>query len=187
LKYFLDTEFIEEPGYLELISIGIVSEDNRKFYMVNRDFNLKKVWKREWLRENVLLPIYIDKIHGDMRNNISFSRSGMKHVLNMYGEKPFYIAEEIEHFCISSSKPEFYGYYADYDWVLFCWLFGKMIDLPKGFPMFCMDIKQMMVEKGNPKKPKQKGSEHNALDDAIYHKELYDWIVSVPNNLKTKN
>ena len=21
---------------------------------------------------------------------------------------------------------KFYGYYADYDWVVFCWLFGKM-------------------------------------------------------------
>jgi len=42
------------------------------------------------------------------------------------------------------SNPEFYGYYADYDWVLFCSLFGRMIDLPKGFPMYCKDLKQML-------------------------------------------
>lgn len=41
-----------------------------------------------------------------------------------------------------SSIPSFYGYYCDYDWVVFCWLFGKMIDLPKGFPMYCKDLKQ---------------------------------------------
>lgn len=39
-------------------------------------------------------------------------------------------------------NPEFYAYYADYDWVAFCWLFGKMMDLPKGFPMYCRDLKQ---------------------------------------------
>jgi hypothetical protein len=47
------------------------------------------------------------------------------------------------------NKPEFYGYYADYDWVAFCWLFGKMITLPKGFPMYCIDLKQELDEKAN--------------------------------------
>lgn len=44
-------------------------------------------------------------------------------------------------------KPQFYGYFADYDWVVFCWLFGKMINLPKGFPMYCNDLKQEMDRK----------------------------------------
>lgn len=43
-------------------------------------------------------------------------------------------------------KPEFYSYYADYDWVVFCWLFGNMVDLPKGFPMYCIDLKQISDE-----------------------------------------
>lgn len=42
---------------------------------------------------------------------------------------------------------KFHAYYADYDWVVFCWLFGRMIDLPKGFPMYCVDIKQIMDQK----------------------------------------
>jgi hypothetical protein len=29
MKYFLDTEFIEQPNTIELISIGIVAEDGR--------------------------------------------------------------------------------------------------------------------------------------------------------------
>lgn len=44
------------------------------------------------------------------------------------------------------NQPVFYGYFADYDWVLFCSLYGKMIDLPKGFPMYCRDLKQMLDE-----------------------------------------
>lgn len=44
-------------------------------------------------------------------------------------------------------KTEFYAFYADYDWVVFCWLFGRMVDLPKGFPMYCTDLKQILDEK----------------------------------------
>jgi hypothetical protein len=43
-------------------------------------------------------------------------------------------------------QPEFIGYYCDYDWVLLCSLFGRMIDLPKGFPMYCIDLKQNIDE-----------------------------------------
>ncbi len=50
---------------------------------------------------------------------------------------------------VCTTNVEFYGYYCDYDWVLFCSLFGKMIELPKGFPMYCRDLKQMFDEKAN--------------------------------------
>jgi hypothetical protein len=86
-------------------------------------------------------------------------------------------------------KPEFYGYYCDYDWVCFCWLFGKMISLPQGFPMYCRDLKQTFDEKqkfnderykvGDLKKfaayPKQL-NEHNALADAKWNFELYKFL-----------
>jgi hypothetical protein len=93
-------------------------------------------------------------------------------------------------------NPEFYGYYSDYDWVLFCSLFGRMIDLPKGFPMFCVDLKQMVdLEvnrikgnnsfdvalksfKGHSKYPKQI-NEHNALSDARWNFELYKFLQSL--------
>lgn len=45
---------------------------------------------------------------------------------------------------LAENPPEFYAYFADYDWVAFCWLYGRMIDLPTGFPMYCRDIKQQL-------------------------------------------
>jgi len=97
-------------------------------------------------------------------------------------------------------SPEFYGYYCDYDWVVFCWLFGKMNDLPKGFPMYCKDLKQEMdriikkswkdVEMSTwghtgienierlPNYPKQT-NEHNALADARWNFELYRFIQNL--------
>lgn len=91
------------------------------------------------------------------------------------------------------NEPEFYAYYADYDWVVFCWLFGKMMDLPNGFPMYCKDLKQMMDEKQNhidlntsvtePRKdikshtnyPKQE-NEHSAIDDSRWNRKLYEFL-----------
>ena len=77
-------------------------------------------------------------------------------------------------------KPKFYGYYCDYDWVLLCWLFGKMIDLPKGFPMFAFDIQQQIeeykIDKEQLLKEVPQISCHNALQDAIWNKNAYNWI-----------
>ena len=72
---------------------------------------------------------------------------------------------------LADESPIFYGYYADYDWVIFCWIFGKMIDLPEGFPMYCNDIKQLMTEHGITTKVEQdegtqrrwRGSLHEAI------------------------
>lgn len=51
-RFFYDTEFIEEPGYLDLISIGIVDEDgNREFYAGNADCNFDRA--NDWVRKNV--------------------------------------------------------------------------------------------------------------------------------------
>lgn len=42
------------------------------------------------------------------------------------------------------AQPEFYGYFCDYDWVLFATMWGTMMQLPQGFPMYCRDTKQML-------------------------------------------
>ncbi len=88
-----------------------------------------------------------------------FNYKYFRKLINKYGKTNKQIAEEIKDFCTPTltghnlrdndveynknySIPEFYAYYADYDWVVFCWLFGKMIALPKGFPKYCNDLKQ---------------------------------------------
>lgn len=180
MKYFFDTEFLEGPQKtffgktkptIDLISIGIVAEDGREYYAVSKDFNLKQAWKDNWIQENVLLPIYKEWVHGDMRNHFQFSYSTMKWLLKSIGKSNNQISFEIIMFTLdhrheglngwlgftgdyvealkknSIEKPQFYAYYADYDWVVFCWLFGRMIDLPKGFPMYCRDLKQMLDDK----------------------------------------
>lgn len=180
MKYFFDTEFLEGPQKtffaktkptIDLISIGIVCEDGREYYAVSKDFNLKQAWKDNWIQENVLLPIYKEWVHGDMRNHFQFSYITMKGLLKYRGKSNNQISFEVIQFTLdhdyeglngwlgsttdyiealkknSIEKPEFYAYYADYDWVVFCWLFGRMIDLPNAFPMYCKDLKQELDRK----------------------------------------
>lgn len=150
MKYYLDTEFIEYPCTIDLISIGIVSEDNRRLYLISSEFDESKA--SDWVKTNVISKL------GDGER---FSRAAIK--------------DKILEF-VGTDKPEFWGYYADYDWVVFCWLMGTMMDLPRGWPMYCNDLKQLCFSLGNPKLPKQSKGEHNALDDALWNKRIHEWL-----------
>ena len=162
MNYFLDTEFIEYPRSIDLISIGIVAEDGRELYMVNSDCNLDRA--SDWVVENVLkkMPEYSPKIND--------FRSGCESV---WTRKQ--IAFEILQF-IGDDKPIFWGYFADYDWVVFCWLFGPMHRLPQGWPMYCKDLKQEIDRLGVTDLPAQH-DEHNALSDARWCREVYKSFV----------
>jgi hypothetical protein len=52
-----------------------------------------------------------------------------------------------------------------------------MMDLPKGWPMFCMDLKQLCVLKGDPRLPEQTSTEHHALADARWNRDIYRWLT----------
>src|SRR4029077_17890728 len=91
------------------------------------------------------------------------------------------IEREVRAFCDpeKDGKHEFWGYYADYDWVAICQLFGRMIDLPKGWPKYCRDLKQWADDLGNPKLPKQSTDEHSALADAQWNKQAWEFLSSL--------
>jgi hypothetical protein len=160
VNYFIDTEFIEDGRTIDLISIGIVGDDGREFYAISTEFDEGRA--SDWVRAEVLakLPSRADpawKLRGQIRDEI---------VDFIHGQKDVY-------------KPTFWGYYADYDWVVFCWLFGSMIDLPKYFPMYCRDLKQELDSRGNPPIPFLSPAEHHALEDARWNKRVYDWLFGL--------
>jgi hypothetical protein len=208
MRYFLDTEFIEgfrkplfgKPRWgIDLISIGIVGEDGSEYYAISTDFNPRHA--NDWVKKNVLskLPQRYVGFHGSSpteRREAALWKSNKEiksDLLNLFrcGYEDGMI--------VAPSGIEVYGYYADYDWVLLASLFGTMMDLPTGFPMYCRDLKQTVDEKvmtryvENPHKavhtfnnalewlkqdwryPKQK-DEHNALADAKWNYELYKFL-----------
>ena len=163
MKYYIDTEFHEYKkngvNTIELISIAIVTDKGNELYLVSYEFDLAAACKNEWLHDNVIkkLPIIEEWVSLE------------------------YIKEEILKLTRMMDKCEFYGYFCDYDWVVFCWLFGRMIDLPGNFPMFCIDLKQMMEERGLDKEWKRQNcpedhTEHNALADARWNAKLHTAI-----------
>ena len=166
-KYFIDTEFIEgfhkplfgkKRHFIDLISIGIICEDGRTYYAVSNEFNPKDADK--WVKDNVIskLPERVNLIDPSVSPRLKHEalawRSNTqikKDLLEFFG----YAYQEDDFgsscLCASDHDIQIYAYYADYDWVVFCSIFGRMIDLPFEMPMYCRDIKQMFDEAANKK------------------------------------
>lgn len=156
MNIYLDTEFIERPCTIDLISIGLVKETGETYYAISDSFNNNLANK--WVMDNV-----ISKLEPDL------SRKSL-----------LTIKDEIIEF-IGNDEPQFWGYYCDYDWVVFCWLFGSMIQLPNRYPMYCRDLKQELDRLSLDKKWIEKWvgfpqEEHNALEDAKWNRKLHEEI-----------
>lgn len=170
MKYFLDTEFIEDGITIDLISIGIVAEDGRELYLQNTQCDFDKA--SDWVKDNIL-----PHLEGNWKTKTGSDRWKNRHAIavsitRFLGWLPGTGFEK-------SSPPKFWGYYADYDWVVFCQLWGTMMDLPKGFPMYCNDIKQLCDQLGNPRLPEQEKGEHHALSDARWNKQAWEFLQTV--------
>jgi hypothetical protein len=151
MKIWYDTEFIENGRTIKLLSIGMVREDGKEYYAVSADVDYAEA--DPWVRENVLPH------------------------LEGYKAKPLpIIRDEVKAFVLEQpTKPELWAYYGAYDHVALCQLFGKMVDLPKGFPYFTRDVKQFCVDVGAPRLPKQMSVEHHALCDARWTRQAWEF------------
>lgn len=157
MKFFYDTEFYEDGERIHLISIAFISEEGHEFYAENFEFDWDIVPADHWLQENV-------RPHLDN---------------HLYGMTPEDIRFELKYFIqYKSLNNEFWGYYADYDHVVLAQLFGRMVDMPEGFPWFTMDLKQEAVRLGNPELPDMDDAsqEHHAGHDARWNRDVYKFL-----------
>lgn len=163
MNYFIDTEFVERgSGHpVQLISIGIVDEKGREYYAECDEFN--PVFATPWLKKNV-----VPHLVGPRKTRQQ-------------------IREDILNFAAPNLKPWFWGYFADYDWVVFCQIFGAMVDLPEGYPYYCRDLKQWADFLGIPRDayPPTEKVEHHALNDARWNLKLYKMLHK--ENLRLAN
>lgn len=184
MKYFLDCEFIENGVTIDLLSIALVCEDGREYYRQNANAKFKSA--SDWVWRNVFPHLQ----HFDMRGDRSCYRpsdpmatthTAACHSKDCPWRFPSEIRDEVKAFLDiqKNGKPEIWGYYSAYDWVAFCQLFGAMIELPKGYPMFCRDIIQECKRMGNPELPKLDKGEHSALLDARWNKQSYEFLQTL--------
>jgi hypothetical protein len=150
MRFWFDTEFHEDGRKIELISIGVVAEDDRKYYAETE--YAKEKCATDWLRANVL-----PHLRGPEKSRGIIA----KDLIAFMGE-----------------KPEIWAYYADYDWVALCQLYGRMIDLPKTWPMHCLDVKQLAVSLGDPQLPSKEAGNHDALADALWTRSAWEYLTA---------
>lgn len=151
MKYWFDTEFIEDGKTIELLSIGIVDENGRTYYA---ELDVDRSQANAFVREHVLPHLIgirqtADEVKADIRA---------------------FVGDDI---------PEFWGYYSAYDWVALCQLFGTMMDLPRGWPMYCRDLQQVIDENSIADVPVQDEADiHHALSDALWTKRAWEYCFN---------
>lgn len=206
MKYFYDTEFIDDGHIIELISIGIVAGDGREYYAVNQDVSQDRILQSTWLRDNVWpsLPTRALTQHEELILGARQFRPPAQAPLatDLYyrlgaidTEAPevkhkTVIADEVRDFILQPAgneiraDVELWADYAAYDHVALAQLFGPMIALPHGIPMFTNDLQQLIghvvARSAQPLTlPVQKSGGHNALADARHLKACYDAIRQI--------
>lgn len=185
-RVFYDLEFIEDGKAIDLISIGMVTDDGREYYAVNGDLGGKSAaWRRikdqSWLVRNVLPSLPLTNrtsLERHLAGGTMFSPNpGIDLVAidtTHTSVKPQYvIANEVRDFVRAAGPDvELWAWYGAYDHVALCWLWGRMIDLPEGIPMWTNDLRQERMRLGDPEMPKQADGEHNALEDARHNLDM---------------
>ncbi|WP_280319936.1 3'-5' exoribonuclease domain-containing protein [Nocardia wallacei] len=168
--YCYDTEFIENGKTIDLISIGIVSGSGREYYAVNADMPVKRIRKHQWLMDNVVPSL--PKPAGDWNNHMP--KNWLFDFHNRAVKDKAKIAVEVRDFLLAEDEPELWADYGAYDHVVLCQLWGSMIDLPSGIPMFTHDIEQAIESVPEFVKPEQTQGVHNALEDARHNMRVLE-------------
>ena len=159
--YFFDTEFLETAlgdgqVKIELISIGIVSEDGDEFYAENIDFDWSKLSDDEWLVKNV-------KPHlkgGKCAMSIETMRSDLESWLD--------------------DDPKWWAWVGAHDWLCLLSIWGRLLDRPKGWANRYVEQRSWVESKGY----KGRGGlprlnediAHDALEDAKWNREVWLFV-----------
>lgn len=154
MKYFLDTEFFDdaENNKIVPISLGLVCEDGRELYCVFYDFSFYRIELPEWHKENIIPSLLLTPGEAFI-----MAKASKKYIVEFIGD----------------NKPEFYGWYSSYDWVVFSQIFNGMLNTPKGWPKYINDLHVMYPSIRFPKKEIDR---HNALEDARWIKDSYKFL-----------
>jgi hypothetical protein len=178
VKVYYDTEFWEQgPSHpIELISIGMVREDGQELYLVNGEAPLTAIAQQHpWLRDNVLnqLPARLSKLpSGGWDSEWIEDHEDAEAIWTRPGCR-----DQVQRFLQATPDLELWAWYGAYDHVVLAQLFGRMIDLPTGIPMWTNDLRQEVHRLGNPAMPEQPAGLHNALADARHLRDRAVWLA----------
>ncbi len=152
MRYFYDTEFIEDGRTIELISIGVVAEDGREYYAVSTEFDPERAGR--WVRAHVLpkLPPPSSRAWRSRKQ----IRDDLEEFLGITGTSGGEGADSVE----------LWAWIGAYDHVALCQLWGTMPELPRALPRFTRELRQLWEDRGSPRLPPRPNDAHDALVDA---------------------
>lgn len=173
MKMFFDTEFTGLHMDTTLISIGIVSEDGRKFYAEFLDYDESQC--NDWITENVIKNLFLEFIPMDRAygtGNMKIERKGKKYELgdlHLYRSNAifeyawkredgkttyckgdhYFISDCINQWLSQFDTIQFVSDCSHYDFVLLIDLItngGTALDLPDNISAVCHDINQDIAQ-----------------------------------------
>lgn len=190
MKLFFDTEFTGLRKDTTLISLGIVSEDGKRFYAEFTDYDESQC--NNWIKENVLSNLLL----GGMRTGIRESSNNPTSAM-VKGDSQ-HVSRELNTWLSQFDIIQFISDVCHYDFVLLIDLLtngGTAIDLPETISAVCHDINQDIANHFNvPERiafdmsreevmrivcPLNKivtGDKHNSLYDAEVIKAIWEQI-----------
>ncbi|HEX7355409.1 MAG TPA: polyadenylate-specific 3'-exoribonuclease AS [Mycobacteriales bacterium] len=149
MRFFYDTEFIEDGVTIDLVSIGVVSEDGaREYYAVSSEHDPTRAIP--WVRAHVL-----DKLPSPA-SPLWRTRTQIRDELFAF-------------LTAGDGEVELWAWYAAYDHVALCQLWGAMRALPRELPRFTRDLRQRWEDAGSPPLPPEPADAHDALADARHN------------------
>lgn len=135
MNLYFDTEFTGLHKDTTLISIGIISENNKVFYAQLNDYY--KYQCDEWINNNVINNLLSTE---EMQNK----KCICKDITYFEGNKED-VAEELNKWILNNFPKQDIQFVSDvchYDFVLLVDLFGNAFNLPKHVSASCHDINQ---------------------------------------------
>ncbi len=197
MKYFIDTEFIEDGKTIDLVSIGIVAEDGRELYLQSVEFDPSKA--SEWVQENVFPNLsvcphanvttdsrcpYVQDLHYHRNKGQCTFSDPDKRIIGAHTDCSWRTRNQLAHevFVFMDVKkygiPKLWGWCSGYDFVALCQIYGTMMDLPAGYPHYMRDMQHLLDERGiaDSALPQVEGTAHNALNDAKQIKAIFDHL-----------
>ena len=191
MKIFLDSEFTKLDKDGELISLGLVTEDNREFYAEFNDYDENQI--DDWLQENVINNLVFKDVLIELNGRDTYAHydvsllsipkskkvtiKSCKHTIGEYIKKFLEIYKDVEIWsdCLA------------YDCMLFCNIFGGALKIPNNIYYIPFDIATLMKIKGvDPDINREefinnsvKGNKHNALYDAKVIKACYEKLMEM--------
>lgn len=192
MKIFFDTEFTGLSKDTTLISIGLVTENEQRFYAEVSNYNDSQV--DDWIKKNVIANLSL----------IAQSRSSIENIVKeesytyVYTGNMTTLANELSEWFGKFDTVELVSDVCHYDMVLLIDIFGDAFSLPKNVCPACYDInhdimrhfnctmneafdmnREGILKRYNISIPGITSEmKHNALYDAKVIKALYSFLSS---------